>query len=94
MQNSIDNPWCAPVQCGQHVRIQVGDPLFAILGDAKVAQGAMDVRIDNVPVKFCVRLAQVTGFLVSELLIEADLLELIEEGKAPQQAIGVSVWVA
>ena len=64
------------------------------LSDTKLPQRALDAWAHNVPTEFCIAMAQVTEFLVSELLIEADLLELIEEGKAPQQAIGVSVWVA
>ena len=35
-------------------------------------------------------MTQVSGRLIPQLLIEADLLELIEEGRASQQAIGVS----
>jgi hypothetical protein len=85
-----DNPCGVPVQCGQHVRVQIGDPLFAFLGDAKVAQGALDVRAHGIPVQFRGALAQVTRCLISELLIEADLLELIEEGRAPQGAIRIS----
>ena len=81
-RTALNNPWRVSVQCSQHIRVQVGDPLLSFLRDTQVAQGALDVWAYNVPVEFCIALAQVTGFLVSELLIEADLLELLEEGRA------------
>ena len=70
--------------------MQIGDPLFSFLGHAEVANGALDIAAHDVPVEFCVALAPVSGCLVSELLVEADLLELIEEGRAPQEAIWVT----
>ena len=84
------NPCCVAVQCSQHIRIHVSDPLFPFLCVAKVVQGTLDVRAHNAPVKLCVAVTQVSGRLIPQLLIEADLLELIEEGRASQQAIGVS----
>ena len=82
------NPCRVPIQCSQHIRVQVGDPLFAFLGDAKVTQGALDVRVYNVPVELRVALAKIAGCLVAELLIEADLLELVEEGSASEFGLG------
>ena len=73
--NASHNPLCFSVQCGQHIRVKVGDPVLSFLGDAKVAQDALDVWAHNVPVEFCVAVPQVAGRLVPELLVEACLLK-------------------
>ena len=81
-RNASHDPWCVSVECGQNIGMEVGDPLLSVLGDSKITQSVLDVRAHDTPVELCVALAQVAGRLVSELLVQADLLELVEEGRA------------
>jgi len=83
-RNGSHNTWCILFQCSEHVRVQVGDPLFPFLSNSQVPQGTLDVRAQNVPIGFCVAVTQVAGRLISELLGEADLLELIEKAREPE----------
>jgi hypothetical protein len=87
MMNALHNRRRISVHCREHICIEISDPQFAFLSNAKVAQGALDIRAYDVPIEFCVSLTQVARRLVSELLVQADLLELIKEGIAPQNAI-------
>ena len=72
------------IQCGQHIRTEIGDPLFSFVGDAKIAQGILDVLVHDFPVAFGVVQAQVSGGLLSQFPVEADFLELAEEGRTSQ----------
>jgi hypothetical protein len=43
----------------EHICIEIGNPLLALLGEAKVAQGIPDIGSDRLPKEICIVCAQV-----------------------------------
>ena len=53
----------------EDICLQVGNPLFAVLGDAQIAHGLLDIPVDMVPVKLGVVFPQIPGRLYPNCLL-------------------------
>ena len=69
-----------PVLLGEHVGIEVGDPLLALDGALQVLERIADVGLDRLPEEARVALGEIGRRLVAETLGDPGLGELVVEG--------------
>ena len=69
----------SPQICTADIRIQVGYPLLTLLGDLKVTQSILNIRMHVIPVEFNVVDAKVLRGFVSKLLSESKLLKFVKQ---------------
>jgi hypothetical protein len=62
----------------EHVRVEVGNPLLALLRDSKVAQGIQNIGLHHLPEKMWVIRPQIGRTLVSQFLAGSGLAKLIK----------------
>src|SRR6476620_2215511 len=74
----------------KYVGIEIGNNLFASLGQFQVVQSCWNVRKNSIPIKLGVILPQISRRLVSQDFISADFLKFVEQGTYFSQVI----WVA
>src|SRR3954467_762868 len=74
----------------EHVAVEIGDPLPADLGLVEIADLGLDVRCDAVPIELRIAIHDVGRRVVTELAVDADLLELIVERIGFAQIIGIA----
>src|SRR3954454_25047522 len=72
----------------EHVAVEIGDPLPADLGLIEIADLGLDVRCDAVPIELRITIHDVGRRVVTELAVDADLLELVVERFALAQIVG------
>src|SRR5437764_13624116 len=64
----------------EHVGIEIGDPLPAAGGDVEISDRGLNVRIYALPIELRIEIDDIGRGAITELPVEADLLELVEEG--------------
>ena len=69
----------APVFHGEHVRIEIGDPLFSVLGDSQIAQCVFDVGSHYLPEKLRIIRSEIGGTVLLQHLGHAGLAELVKQ---------------
>src|ERR1700730_2423074 len=62
----------------EHVCIEIGNPLLALLGDAKVAQGISDIRSDRLPEEIWIVCSQIRNAIVFQFVAHSCLAKLVE----------------
>ena len=64
----------------EHVCIEIGNPLLALLRDSKVAQGISDIRSDRFPEEIWIVCSQILDAIVFQFIAHSRLAELVDEG--------------
>ena len=62
----------------EHVCIEIGNPLLALLRDLKVAQGISDVRPDRLPEEIWIVSSQICDAIVFQFIAHSGLAKLVK----------------
>ncbi len=63
---------------GEHVRVEIGNPLLALLRDSKVAQGISDIWSDRLPKEIWIVCSQIRNAIVVQFIAYPDLAKLVK----------------
>ena len=55
----------------EHICIEIGDPLLALLSDPKVAQGISDIRPDRLPEEIWILSPQIRDAIVFQFIVHS-----------------------
>src|SRR5215472_3073621 len=73
----------------EHVCIEIGNPLLALLRHAKVAQGISDIRPDRLPEEIWVIISQIGDAIVIQFIDHSRLAKLVKKGRLLSQVVDV-----
>src|ERR1700756_1702637 len=73
----------------EHVRIEISNPLLALLRDSKIAQGIADVRPDRLPEEIWVVSPQIGDAIVFQFIGHSCLAKLVKQSSLLSQVIDV-----
>ena len=62
----------------EHVCIEIGNPLLALLRDSKVAQGISDIRPDRLPEEIWIVSSQICDAIVFQFIAHSRLAKLVK----------------
>src|SRR5262249_5339831 len=62
----------------EHICIEIGNPLLALLRDSKVAQRISDIRPDRLPEEIRIVSAQICHAIVLQLIAHSGLAKLVK----------------
>src|SRR6516162_10052956 len=73
----------------EHVCIEIGNPLLALLRDSKVAQGIPDIRPDRLPEEIWIVISQIRDTIVIQFIAHSGLAKLVKQGSLLSQIVDV-----
>jgi hypothetical protein len=73
----------------EHVCIEIGNPLLALLRDSKVAQGISDIRSNRFPEEIWIVSSQICDAFVLQLITHSGLAKLVKQGRLFSEVIDV-----
>src|SRR5215469_5732371 len=73
----------------EHVCIEIGNPLLALLRDPKVAKGISDVRSDRLPEEIRIVSSQIGDAVVFQFIGHSGLAKLVKQGSLLSQVVDV-----
>ena len=73
----------------EHVCIEIGNPLLALLRDSKVAQGIPDIRPDRLPEEIWIVISQIRDTIVIQFIGHSRLAKLVKQGSLLSQVVDV-----
>src|SRR5215831_6797085 len=73
----------------EHVCIEIGNPLLALLRDSKVAQGIPDIRPDRLPEEIWIVISQIRDTIVIQFIGHSRLAKLVKQGGLLSQVVDV-----
>ena len=63
----------------EHICIEIGDPLLALLRDPKVAQRVTDIRSYRLPEEIRIVLTQIRDAIISQFIAHSCLAKLVQK---------------
>src|SRR6516225_10595717 len=73
----------------EHVCIEIGNPLLALLRDSKVAQSIPDIRPNRLPEEIWIVISQIRDTIVIQFIAHSRLAKLVKEGSLLSQVVDV-----
>src|ERR1700757_3344672 len=73
----------------EHVCIEIGNPLLALLRDSKVAQRISDIRPDHLPEEIWIVSSQICDAIVLQFIGHSRLAKLVKKGGELSQVVDV-----
>src|SRR5262249_7068759 len=73
----------------EHVCIEIGNPLLALLRDSKIAQSISDIRPDRLPEKIWIISSQICDSIVLQFSVHSRLAKLVKQRSLLSQVVDV-----
>ena len=73
----------------EHIGVEIGNPLLALLGDAKIAQSISDIRPDSLPEEIWIICSQIRDAVVFQFIDHSSLAKLIKQRGLFSQIVDV-----